>query len=92
MVSIVSMKNTHDVSRIGLVSLIRNTERVGLFLLGTESISKCHMGDVGSTFHSQFYCCDPPGWHSATEHSSSAKVNSHLSSHFVALEISLISS
>jgi len=26
-VSIVSMKNTHDASRVGFVSLIRNTER-----------------------------------------------------------------
>jgi hypothetical protein len=48
------------------------------------------VGDVGSTFNSQFYCCDPPGWQSATEHSSSAEVNSHLSPHFVALEISLM--
>ena len=53
-------------------------------------INKTLVGDVGSTFHSQFYCCGPPRWHSATEHSSSAEVNSHLSSHFVAFEISLI--
>jgi hypothetical protein len=45
--SIVSMKNTHNVSRAGLVSVIRNTERVALFSLGTESISRCHIQNLG---------------------------------------------
>jgi hypothetical protein len=53
-------------------------------------IYKTLVGDVGSTFHSQFYCCDPPGWHSAMKHSSSAEFNSHLSRCFVALETPLI--
>lgn len=79
-VSIVSIKNTHDVSRVGLASVIRNTERVGLFSLDTESISMCHIQNLGGRcwqhfFDSQFYCCDPSGRQCAMEHTSSAEFN-----------------
>jgi len=53
-------------------------------------VYKTLVGDVGSTFHSQFYCCDPPARHSATEYSPSEEVNSYLSPNFVTLEISPI--
>jgi hypothetical protein len=61
----------------------------GLFSLGTEAISKCHIQNLGGRWQcisQSIYFCDPPLWHSATEHNCSAEVNSHLSPHFVAHE------
>jgi hypothetical protein len=81
-VSIVSMNNTHYVARVGLVSVIRNTESVGLFSVGTESISKCHIQNLGGRcwqhISQSVLLLWSPCRHSATEYSSFAEVNSQV--------------